>query len=84
MVDNTHGVKEFRSCIEHLDMEDVAMNGLFFTWVQKRKDPESGIMKKLDKIMGNSDFLISLVMDLLLFFLMLLLITVRLYSRFLI
>ena len=56
VVDNNHGVKEFRECIDQLDMEDLAMNGLFFTWVQKRKDPESGILKKLDRIMGNSVF----------------------------
>ena len=57
IVDNTHGVNEFRSCIEQIDMEDIVMNGLFFTWVQKRKDPESGILKKLDRVMGNSWFL---------------------------
>ena len=31
--------------------------GFFLTWIQKRKDPESGILKKPDRIMGNSDFL---------------------------
>ncbi|GKC32324.1 RNA-directed DNA polymerase, eukaryota, reverse transcriptase zinc-binding domain protein [Tanacetum coccineum] len=40
----SHGIREFRSCIESLDMEDLAMNGLFFTWVQKKKDPKSGFM----------------------------------------
>lgn len=57
VVDNNHGVKEFRKCMESLDMEDLVMNGFFFTWIQKRKDPESGILKKLDRVMGNSDFL---------------------------
>ncbi|GJU08699.1 RNA-directed DNA polymerase, eukaryota, reverse transcriptase zinc-binding domain protein, partial [Tanacetum coccineum] len=56
-IDNYHGVKEFRGCMEHLNMEDLAMNGFFLTWVQKIKDPENGIMKKLDKIMGNNEFL---------------------------
>ena len=56
VVDNTHGVKEFRKCFEQLDMEDVTMTGLFYTWVQKRKDPTSGIMKKLDRVLGNSEF----------------------------
>ncbi|GJQ98465.1 RNA-directed DNA polymerase, eukaryota, reverse transcriptase zinc-binding domain protein [Tanacetum coccineum] len=54
-IDNYHGVKEFRGCMEHLDMEDLAMNGFFFTWVPKMKDPENGIMKKLDKIMAIPD-----------------------------
>ncbi|GKD54007.1 RNA-directed DNA polymerase, eukaryota, reverse transcriptase zinc-binding domain protein, partial [Tanacetum coccineum] len=53
----SHGIREFRSCIESLDMEDFSMNGLFFTWVQKKKDPKSGIFKKLDRVMGNSGFM---------------------------
>ena len=44
VVDNNHGVKEFRKCMESLDMEDLAMSGLFFTWIQKRHDPDSGIL----------------------------------------
>ncbi|GKB43589.1 abscisic acid 8'-hydroxylase 3-like protein, partial [Tanacetum coccineum] len=56
VVDIYKGVNEFRSCMEKLDMEDLAMNGMFFTWVQKMKDPEKGILKKLDKVMGNSSF----------------------------
>nr|GEX40917.1 hypothetical protein [Tanacetum cinerariifolium] len=56
-IHNYHGVKEFRACVEHLDIEDLARNGLFFTWVQKMKDLKSGIMKKQDRIMGNNEFL---------------------------
>ncbi|GKC92941.1 putative reverse transcriptase domain-containing protein [Tanacetum coccineum] len=48
-------IREFRSCVQQLGMEYLARNGLFFTWVQKRKDLESGIMKKLDRVIGNSD-----------------------------
>nr|GEV88089.1 hypothetical protein [Tanacetum cinerariifolium] len=54
-VDNDNA--EFRSCIRLIGMEDLAMNGLFFTWVQKRMDLKAGIMKKLDRVMGNSKFL---------------------------
>ncbi|GKC63994.1 RNA-directed DNA polymerase, eukaryota, reverse transcriptase zinc-binding domain protein, partial [Tanacetum coccineum] len=50
------GIHEFRNCMENLDMEELAMNGLFLTWVQKMKDPEKGILKKLDRVMGNSSF----------------------------
>nr|GEW19074.1 hypothetical protein [Tanacetum cinerariifolium] len=56
-IDNYHGVKEFRGCMKHIDMEELVMNGLFFTRVQKIKDPKNGIMKKLDRIMGNNEFL---------------------------
>ncbi|GJY18809.1 RNA-directed DNA polymerase, eukaryota, reverse transcriptase zinc-binding domain protein [Tanacetum coccineum] len=51
------GIREFRSCVQQLDMKDLARNRLFYTWVQKSKNLENGIMKKLDKVMGNSDFL---------------------------
>nr|GEU96631.1 hypothetical protein [Tanacetum cinerariifolium]GEV08250.1 hypothetical protein [Tanacetum cinerariifolium] len=51
------GIREFRSCVQQLDMEYLARNGLFYTWVQRSKDPENGIMKKLNRVMGNSDFL---------------------------
>ncbi|GKA65309.1 RNA-directed DNA polymerase, eukaryota, reverse transcriptase zinc-binding domain protein [Tanacetum coccineum] len=51
------GIREFRSCVQQLDMDDLARNGLFYTWVQKSKNPENGIIKKLDRVMGNSEFL---------------------------
>ncbi|GKB13410.1 ribonuclease H-like domain-containing protein [Tanacetum coccineum] len=51
------GLREFRSCIELLDMEDLVMNGCFFTWVHKKKDPDSGILNKLDRVMSNNGFL---------------------------
>ncbi|GJW50507.1 RNA-directed DNA polymerase, eukaryota, reverse transcriptase zinc-binding domain protein, partial [Tanacetum coccineum] len=51
------GIQDFRRCIEVLGMEDLSMNDMFFTWIQKRNNPELGVLKKLDKIMGNSHFL---------------------------
>ncbi|GJT01522.1 putative RNA-directed DNA polymerase [Tanacetum coccineum] len=51
------GIREFRSCVHQLDMEDLCRNGLFYTWVQKSKDPKSGIMKKLNRVMGNNEFI---------------------------
>ncbi|GKA58081.1 RNA-directed DNA polymerase, eukaryota, reverse transcriptase zinc-binding domain protein [Tanacetum coccineum] len=51
------GIQYFRRCIEVLGMEDLSMNGTFFTWIQKRNNPELGVLKKLDRIMGNSHFL---------------------------
>ncbi|GJX28417.1 ribonuclease H-like domain-containing protein [Tanacetum coccineum] len=47
---------DFRECVEVVNIEDIKVTGLFFTWVQKRKDPSSGILKKLDRIMGNGKF----------------------------
>lgn len=53
---NDHGITEFRDCVSHLDMEDIAMNGLFFTWIQKMKNLEKDILNKLVRVMGNSSF----------------------------
>ncbi|GJS71118.1 putative RNA-directed DNA polymerase, eukaryota, reverse transcriptase zinc-binding domain protein [Tanacetum coccineum] len=32
------------------------MTGMHYTWIQKRQNPELGILKKLDRIMGNCHF----------------------------
>ncbi|GJT92141.1 RNA-directed DNA polymerase, eukaryota, reverse transcriptase zinc-binding domain protein [Tanacetum coccineum] len=62
--ENTHpnvrgdyGVRDFKDCVDNLGVEDIPMTGMFFTWIQKRQNPESGILKKLDRIMGNCHFL---------------------------
>ena len=38
-VDKNHGVEEFRNCTEQLDMDDIVMNGIFFSWASKEKGP---------------------------------------------
>nr|GEV32451.1 hypothetical protein [Tanacetum cinerariifolium] len=38
---NVAGVNDFRACVETVNIEDVKVMGLFFTWVQKRRDPNS-------------------------------------------
>ncbi|GJU67409.1 RNA-directed DNA polymerase, eukaryota, reverse transcriptase zinc-binding domain protein [Tanacetum coccineum] len=53
------GMQEFRGCVDLLEIEDISINGFFYTWIQKRKCPESGILKKLDRVMGNSHFVTS-------------------------
>ena len=50
------GMKEFADCVEELNMEDINMNGMFYTWTQKMRDPSLGILKKLDRVMGNYQF----------------------------
>ncbi|GJT76026.1 RNA-directed DNA polymerase, eukaryota, reverse transcriptase zinc-binding domain protein [Tanacetum coccineum] len=52
-----YGVQDFKNCVESLDMEDISMTGTFFIWIQKMKNPNLGILKKLDRIMGNCHFL---------------------------
>nr|GEX22796.1 hypothetical protein [Tanacetum cinerariifolium] len=51
------GMKEFRECVENIEVEDITMCGLFYTWIQRTRNPKLGILKKLDRVMGNSQFI---------------------------
>nr|GEZ49028.1 hypothetical protein [Tanacetum cinerariifolium] len=55
----THGMKEFIECIESLEMEDINMCGMFYTWIQRMRNPKLGILKKLDRVIGNSHFIVA-------------------------
>ncbi|GJR24572.1 hypothetical protein Tco_0973099 [Tanacetum coccineum] len=48
-------MRDFRDCVEEIEVSDVQSSGLQFTWNQK---PQGGIgiMKKLDRIMVNDEF----------------------------
>ncbi|GJY19326.1 reverse transcriptase domain, reverse transcriptase zinc-binding domain protein [Tanacetum coccineum] len=48
-------MRDFRDCVEEIEVSDVQFSGLQFTWNQK---PQGGIgiMKKLDRIMVNDEF----------------------------
>ncbi|KAL7591715.1 hypothetical protein Lser_V15G35619 [Lactuca serriola] len=49
----TNGMVDFLDCINSLDLQDINCNGLNFTWNQKPRG-SNGILKKLDRVMGNS------------------------------
>ncbi|GKE06300.1 RNA-directed DNA polymerase, eukaryota, reverse transcriptase zinc-binding domain protein [Tanacetum coccineum] len=53
----SEGTQDFRECVDYLGVADINMNGLFYTCIQKMKNPELGVLKKLDKIMGNAQFI---------------------------
>ncbi|GJZ52411.1 RNA-directed DNA polymerase, eukaryota, reverse transcriptase zinc-binding domain protein [Tanacetum coccineum] len=40
-----------------LKVEEHSTGGLQFTWIKSHSKPETSIMKKLDRVMANSDFL---------------------------
>ncbi|GJU44801.1 RNA-directed DNA polymerase, eukaryota, reverse transcriptase zinc-binding domain protein [Tanacetum coccineum] len=44
-------------CVDSLSIEDIKVTGLFFTWIQFKRDPSKGVLKKLDRVMGNGYFL---------------------------
>ncbi|XP_022003166.1 uncharacterized protein LOC110900589 [Helianthus annuus] len=49
------GMKEFRDCVDSMEMFDINKSGLHFTWSQKPKEG-TGLLKKIDRILGNTPF----------------------------
>nr|GEY25357.1 hypothetical protein [Tanacetum cinerariifolium] len=53
----TRYMNDFNNCVNNLELEDICSSGFQFTWTKSLKNPKSSIMKKLDRIMFNSEFL---------------------------
>ncbi|GJR69255.1 hypothetical protein Tco_0015320 [Tanacetum coccineum] len=53
-------MREFKECVDHIEVVDVQSTGLQYTWNQKPKGTD-GILKKLDCVMANIEFLDSFV-----------------------
>ncbi|GJT13945.1 RNA-directed DNA polymerase, eukaryota, reverse transcriptase zinc-binding domain protein [Tanacetum coccineum] len=49
----------FRRVLHSLELEDIVSYGMFYIWIQKRRNPKAGILKKLDRVLGNASFLSS-------------------------
>ncbi|GJW63854.1 hypothetical protein Tco_0115738 [Tanacetum coccineum] len=48
-------MREFKACVEEIEVMDVQCSGLQYTWNQKPRGGE-GILKKIDRVLGNLDF----------------------------
>nr|GEY42087.1 hypothetical protein [Tanacetum cinerariifolium] len=48
----TTTIGDFRDCITDIEIKDIAMSGLRFTW-NKKPVKKGGLLKKLDRIMSN-------------------------------
>ncbi|GJV33731.1 protein LAZ1, partial [Tanacetum coccineum] len=53
---------EFKDCVSQIKVMDINCSGIHFTWNQKPRG-EGGLLKKLDRIMGNLEFLRKLIHD---------------------
>lgn len=53
----TADMVDFQECIEAIEVEDLNYSGCHFTRVQSRLNPTNGILKKIDRIMGSSEFM---------------------------
>ncbi|XP_021979684.1 uncharacterized protein LOC110875791 [Helianthus annuus] len=49
------GMREFQECVLDIEVFDINSSGMHFTWNQKPKEGV-GLLKKIDRIMGNTPF----------------------------
>ncbi|GKB93010.1 RNA-directed DNA polymerase, eukaryota, reverse transcriptase zinc-binding domain protein [Tanacetum coccineum] len=54
----TTAMNDFRDCVSDIEVEDIAMSGLRFTW-NKKPGVDGGLLKKLDRVLGNSSLMTS-------------------------
>ncbi|XP_071714436.1 uncharacterized protein [Rutidosis leptorrhynchoides] len=52
----TKSMSEFHECVSEIEVDDISWSGLNFTWNQT-PGKTTGIMKKLDRVMGNVEFI---------------------------
>lgn len=48
-------MQQFNKCINDIEVEDLTQAGFHFTW-NSRPHGRDGIMKKLDRVLGNHSF----------------------------
>ena len=48
-------MREFKECVETIEVEDINSTGLHYTWNQKPR-AETGMLKKIDRVMSNMCF----------------------------
>ncbi|GKB29208.1 RNA-directed DNA polymerase, eukaryota, reverse transcriptase zinc-binding domain protein [Tanacetum coccineum] len=51
-----YAITDFKDCVYNIEVMDINSSGLHFTWNQKPKGG-CGLLKKLDRIMGNTEFI---------------------------
>lgn len=52
----TRSMSEFRDCVNNMEIDDLCMSGLRFTW-NKNPGKIDGLLKKLDRVMCNLEFI---------------------------
>ncbi|XP_071728479.1 uncharacterized protein [Rutidosis leptorrhynchoides] len=56
----TEEMKEFNSCLNDIEIEDINSSGFHFTWTKSLKNPKCGTLKKLDRIMINAEVMTAI------------------------
>ncbi|GJS11308.1 RNA-directed DNA polymerase, eukaryota, reverse transcriptase zinc-binding domain protein [Tanacetum coccineum] len=50
-------MQDFINCVNNIEVEDVCWFGMHFTWIKSPSNPATSILKKLDRVMANEDFI---------------------------
>ncbi|XP_021994704.1 uncharacterized protein LOC110891319 [Helianthus annuus] len=50
------GMRDFQACVSEIEVMDINQSGFHYTWNQKPKRGV-GLLKKLDRVMGNTSFI---------------------------
>ncbi|XP_071726744.1 uncharacterized protein [Rutidosis leptorrhynchoides] len=53
----TDEMHEFNDCVNKIEVDDIGSSGFHYTWTRSLKNPNCGILKKLDRILINEEFL---------------------------
>ncbi|GKB83265.1 RNA-directed DNA polymerase, eukaryota, reverse transcriptase zinc-binding domain protein [Tanacetum coccineum] len=52
---------DFKECVNLIEVEDITSSGLFYTWIKNlyktKNGDDAGILKKLDRVIGNETFI---------------------------
>ncbi|XP_022030899.1 uncharacterized protein LOC110931834 [Helianthus annuus] len=49
------GMREFKECVNNIEVFDINSSGLHYTWSNKQK--QGAVFKKIDRVMGNTLFI---------------------------
>ncbi|XP_021993289.1 uncharacterized protein LOC110890031 [Helianthus annuus] len=49
------GMREFKECVNNIEVFDINSSGLHYTWSNKQK--QGAVFKKIDRVMGNTPFI---------------------------
>ncbi|GJU59398.1 RNA-directed DNA polymerase, eukaryota, reverse transcriptase zinc-binding domain protein [Tanacetum coccineum] len=66
----TQDMQEFSDYINNIDVEDICYSGLHYTWIKSPKNPQTSVLKHLDRVMINDDFMIEYSLELLAYYLL--------------
>ena len=53
----TNDMQDFIDCVNTAEIDDLSSCGVFFTWIKSPLNPQTSILKKLDRAMVNEEFM---------------------------